>query len=311
MQNRIFVVSIEFVVAVLLSLFHTSTQAADVHCQDGWLGVRAEIIRIKPPSDGVRKQPGDGKLHENDVLCEGDTLIVPSGIAVELYEEGKAVTHTGDYKIKGGAAALTAKAAEYLKIVFAVVSPDTPPSRPTSTSVRGTQDIPNSEKATILAISPLRDLTQQSLVVGLQPVASWRDGSSAFTCEILNGSAEILWTSEAIKGGWCLFPRVPDQTARLRVRDARKRSIGWNVKIVEWREVPRPDWIDRSAGARSRPQDATAWAIWLWKEGDAQWRMQSLAMLNDASGSQWLAGYFIDHVLAENPPISASQEETP
>jgi len=288
----------------MLFLMSAFANANDVPCRSGWLSISAQVVRIKPPSGDIRKSSGIA-VHENDVLCAGDTLLIPAGVSVDLSEAGRIVTRTGEYTIPGGAAALTGKAAEYLKLALALIQPEVPAPRPTSTSVLGSQDT-GTERAAILAIAPLRDLPRQSVARGLRPVAAWRDGTPAFRCEALNQDVEALGSSEDVTNAWCRYAPLTDAAVRLRVRDSRNRSIGWNIRIVSWNDVPHPDWIEPGVQLSISPQEKTAWAIWLWQHADVSWRMQSLAMLDEASQTQWLASYFIDHVLAENPPIAAS-----
>jgi hypothetical protein len=285
----------------ILFLMSACANASDVPCKSGWLSISAQVVRIKPPSGDIRKSSGVA-VHENDVLCEGDLLLIPVGVSVDLSEAGRIVTRTGEYTIRGGAAALAGKAAEYVKLAFALIEPEVPAPRPTSTSVRGSQDA-DTRKAAILAIAPLRDLPRQSVVRGLRPIAAWRDGTPAFRCEALNQDVEALSSSSDVTNAWCRYAPLTDDTVRLRVRGSLNRSIGWNIRVASWNDVPHPDWME--PGVQLSPQEKTAWAIWLWQHADVSWRMQSLAMLDEASQTQWLASYFIDHVLAENPPIAA------
>lgn len=277
--------------------------SADGSPCNGWLSISAQVVRITPPSGDVRKRPAIA-VRESDVLCEGDTLLIPAGASVDLYEAGRTVTRTGEYTIRGGATALTGKAAEYVKLALALIDPERPVPRPTSTSVRGSQEA-GTDRGAILAIAPLRDLPRQNIAEGVRPIAAWRDGTPEFRCEALNEDVEVIGNNESVTNAWCRYAALPAAAARLRVRDARHRSIGWNVRRVSWHDVPRPNWIGPDVGASLPSQEKTAWAIWLWQNADAGWRMQSLAMLDEASQTQWLAGYFVDHILAESPPVTA------
>jgi hypothetical protein len=113
---------------------------------------------------------------------------------------------------------------------------------------------------------------------------------------------DVIVNTSGIEAGWCEFGKL-DGAVRLRVRDANRRSEGWNVTLVSWSDVPRPDWLAASATPNIASGDLTAWGIWLWSQHGAEWRMQSMAMLNSASRREWLAQYFLDHILAETPLV--------
>jgi hypothetical protein len=295
------------VLVALLGLCTAPTAFGDQAntCPGGWLSVQAEILRILPANTKLERRSGShsDKVGVDAVLCAGDVLIVPDKTTVEIYEAGRTSTHSSNYTVKASSGALASKAAQYLKVALSLVNPQPPAARPTSTSIRGFSPSAAAGAAGLFATNSLRDLPKQSLVANLSPITSWRDGAPTFRCDVVDDDLNVLWSSEELNRTWCEYGKLPGQAARLRVHDLRRRSLGWNISVVEWPQVPRPEWVAGTANASLPIPDLSAWGIWLWENGGTPWRMQSLAMLNKASDSQWLARYFLDHVLDESPPI--------
>jgi len=142
-------------------------------------------------------------------------------------------------------------------------------------------------------------------VPDLPVLVGWRDGVAPYACEAVDDSADVVWRGPPVTAAWCsVAPAGKTAVARLLVRDAARRSVGWNVAPATWRDVPRPEWVAADATAASSPADVTAWGIWLWREGGAPWRLQALAMLDAAAPRQWLASAFVDEVMAETPLVA-------
>jgi hypothetical protein len=290
----------------LWSMHGGLVSAADEPCEGGWLKVRAQIIAIDPPNKKVtiRRASGSSKDFGIDaMLCEGDKLSLPPGVeSVELYEAGRTYkVEKSGHAVQGGATAGISKASEYLKAALSGVSAFSAPApRPTATAARGGDAAAVS--LPIKGILSLRELPRQKLVRDVPVIVGWRDGASPYACEVVDDLGDVIGNTPGVKAGWCEFGKL-DGAGRLRVRDANRRSEGWNVALVPWSEVPRPDWIAASATRTLAGGDLAAWGIWLWSQPLPEWRMQAMAMLNAASRREWLAQSFLDHILAETPLV--------
>ena len=295
-----------FASLALWSMHSGTVAAAEAPCDGGWLKVHAQIIGIDPPNKRVSIRRASGvssNVGIDAMLCDGDKLSLPPGVqSVELYEAGRTYkVEKSSYAVQGGATAAVSKTAEYLKAVLSGVSVFSAPApRPTATAARGGQS--PSVSLPIKAILSLRDLPRQKLVQDAPVIFGWRDGASPYSCEVVDDMGDVIGIASDIKVGWCELDKL-DGAVRLRVRDANRRSEGWNVALVPWSDVPRPDWIAASATRTSGSGDLTAWGIWLWSEPLPEWRMQSMAMLNAAARREWLAKSFLDHILAETPLV--------
>lgn len=286
--------------------------AIDAPCGQGWLEVQAQITRIDPPAKKARKikQSGVGEdIGVDGPLCAGDTLAVPDDVRwVEYYEAGH-VTQIGTkqtHTVMATSSALVTKAAEYVRLAMQAVNLlAAPPSRPGPTASRGSGPVTAADAGSLHAILPLRDLPRQRLVPDAAVTVGWRDGQGPYSCEILDDTATSVWKSAPIDTGWCEYRSDLRLAARLVVRDTRLRTVGWNVAPAVWHDVPRPDWVAAEGNGSIEGATLAAWGVWLWQNGGPPWRLQSLAMLSRASRTEWLAGYFIDNVLAEAPPVRA------
>jgi hypothetical protein len=281
--------------------------AVDVSCKEGWFGVKAQIVRIDPAGQKVFRRRGsepDAPVGVDDTLCAGDVLRLPNEVkSIDYYEGGRTVHLTERTYTAGGTGSFGGKAGEYVKLLMgsvAVLSP--PPPRPAATSSRGTVAV---QAGPAQAILPLKDLPRQHIAIGLSTYVSWRDGHAPYACEVTDESADPLWKGTATEQGWCTIPVENRAAARLSVRDADRRALGWNVQVVQWTDVPRPKWIDGLAASQLPAAQTTAWALWLWREAAPEWRLQALGMLGSAAKNEWLAGYFLDGVLNESPPARA------
>lgn len=298
-----------FCAFVLAGMIADVALAAESSCAGGWFGARAQITRIHPAGGTVISRTASGterRVGVDAVLCAGDVLVVPAGVrSAEVYDGSKSsqVTEGGTLRLASDRQTVVGRAAEFVRLLMdSATSVSAPPPRPAATSSRGSGSKP-AEPSPIQPILPLRDLPRQRLTAGLSVPLGWRDGAEPYECHVMDELAESLAATSEGRKGWCAARVDRPQIARLVVRDAHRRSVGWNVAIVPWKEVPRPEWIDREAAAGLDSPSLTAWALWLWRSGSPQWRLQALAMLNSVVDKEWLAGYFVDSVLAETPPI--------
>lgn len=285
--------------------------ASEPTCPGGWFGVQAQVTRINPANATVQVRNARGYssvLVAPMVLCEGDTILFRNGsdgTVVELRLTGEWVqveANKGPYTIKGGTRGVSHAARAYLDAALDVFSLGAPPPRPNPTASRGNGTAPAAAEEPIRTILHLRNLPRQRITADAHPVVGWRGGVAPYACQALNENADVIWAKAELGSGWCEFGGRLDPAARLVVRDATGRSAGWNLAVVAWPNVPRPEWVRANMPDLSSA-DMTAWAIWIWETAGPEWRLQSLGMLNTAARAEWLASYFVDSVLAEAPPL--------
>jgi hypothetical protein len=293
---------------------HAAAAPGATACDQGWLGVQAMVARVSPVGTRLLRRPAGGQtavpLAVNGVLCGGDTLEFASPQApatVELYQAGGMVTRSaqqGPYTVPIGVRAMFSAAAAFLGAALEGAGElGAPPSRPQVTASRGEAGAP-AESTPIRSIKPLRDLPRQRIAADSRPIVGWRGGAAPYTCRALSPDGEAVWGSEHLNAAWCNFALGGAPVGRLQVRDAQGRSAGWNVDLVAPGDVPRPSWLPNGANVVS-DADTTAWALWLWQQGGAEWRLQALAMLNGVAGREWAASLLLDNVLAETPVVTA------
>lgn len=285
--------------------------AGEAKCPGGWFSVQAIVMHISPADAEVLQRSAHSsptRIAVNTMLCEGDTILFPKpneATVVELYRTGEMVlveSSKGAYTIRGGTRDVSRAVRAYLDAAMdAVVNLDAPPPRTSPTASRGNLTSSPAEEP-IRTILPLRTLPRQLIAADTHPVVGWRGGMAPYACHALNESSEVIWTQGDVVAGWCEFATTLLGAARIVVRDATGRSVGWNVAIVGWSNVPRPDWVPANASGLSAA-DVTAWAVWIWQTAGPEWRLQSLGMLNTAARTEWFANYFVDSVLAEAPPL--------
>jgi hypothetical protein len=299
------------VLGALLTSVSASVIAAETACEGGWFNTRAQIVRIVPPNAKVMRRTSDGSstpLAADQTLCGGDKLFVPPNVqSVEYREDNQTKSLSGgeEVLISTGAARVSGRAAQFVNTIMASVSVmRAPPPRPTGTFSRGRT---SSAPAPIQAVLPLASLGRQRIASDVPAVVAWHDGLAEYTGELVDDGDTVVWRDAPTSNGWCMFRANLTQVVRLRVRDAQQRTLGWNVDVVDWGSVPRPDWIGRGALVDLAPPEMAAWGIWLWQAAPEQWRLQSLAMLNLASRGEWIASYFLDTVLGEVPAVPAKQ----
>ena len=289
-----------------------ASHAADSKCEGGWFASKAQIVRIEPAGAKAIRRAVNGRESDvgvDEVLCAGETLVVPTGTRVrnvEYYEAGRTERlQAGGTHVMGSAAdVLSGQAAEFVRAAMgAVGSVSAPRPRPTATSTRGTGA---ADPGAMQPILSLRDAPRQRVALGSTVIPSWREGRAPYTCSVHDENGQAVWTGPPTEAGWCSALIDNPGAARLTVRDQARRSIGWNLQAVSWSDVPRPGWIDaRATGPQLPPGLQGAWAIWLWTSAPAAWRLQAMGMLDASSRSEWIAGYFLDSVLNEVPPLAA------
>lgn len=283
---------------------------AEPACEQGWLLVQAQVANVSPAGARAERLTPNRKrrqVHAGDLLCNGDTLIVPKDATVELNLAGRAVVVGGDkpsYVVEGGMASRRAAISEYLRLALGTIGSLPPPEeRPQPTHGRGGESPGTGNALPLKPILYLDELPRQRLTPDLPVVVAWRNGDAPFSCETSDANDKIIWKSPPLAALSCQVGTRAGSAARLVVRDARQRTEGWNLAPEQWSAVPRPDWIGASGGLRMASGDLSAWAIWLWQNGGEEWRLQALGMLNAAARNEWLASYFLDQALAEVPPL--------
>lgn len=166
---------------------------------------------------------------------------------------------------------------------------------PTLGAVTGTLVAPLS------AIAPLRDLPVQKLVSGSRPVLGWHGGRAPYRCQWLDRYGETLAGGEPLDSADCVAPATPPQGTALAVSGASGVDLIWRAEVVAATALPRPHWL--AADAADTAEARAAWAIWLWREGGIEWRLQALAMLG-ASREFLVASVLLDSILAESPRVT-------
>jgi hypothetical protein len=292
-------------------LLISSPASADPPLCPGFFGVRAMVLRIEPPGATPRKQRVDGggtPIKVDDLLCVGESLILPEGGAVQkvvLYSAGRAITITPGhpYLASGGMSAYALKALAFLSSVVDGVENLTPPAEE-ATGTHSRQ-IP-SEAHPLASIASLHGLPPQRLVAGTNPVVGWRGGVAPFACRAVNDTGTAVGSAQAGAAHRCTFSAGVAGASRLIAVDSASGVEGWRLgDRAAWPEVPRPPWIPSALGAKNLTSaDATAWALWVWMTAGTQWRLQALSMLDGLADAEWMAGYLRDAILAEDPRVS-------
>jgi hypothetical protein len=277
-------------------------------CPSGLFGVAAQIVKIEPRDASVELRRDGVKtrtIGQDGVICAGETLRVPENGAVrkiELYVPGgkRVLTPSDTFESHQGPLRFAAQALDWLADAFPQLGSIRPPSDiPRSTAGRG----PASTSASFMQIHAMRlldDLPTQSVAAGVQPVLSWRDGASPYTCQAVSTLGDPIWSGPRVDvESWCAIAPNLEKATQVLVRDSKDQVVSWNVRPVKWTDVPRPDWLPSRDDMLSNA-DRTAWAFWLWKRPDNGWRLQALGMLNALAGDEWVAGYIRDNLLAES-----------
>lgn len=282
----------------------------DASCPTGVFGIAAQVVKIDPPKAKLQKRLASGKLAtvgEDDVICVGESMKLPADGTVrrvELYAQGskKTLVPPDEFENQGGALRVTAQALNWIADVMPQIHALTPPpDKPRPTASRGAGD--GTVRVQIRQIRLLADLPEQRIASGVRPVLSWREGAGPYKCVAMSKKGDPVWTSPPIeRESSCTMSPKLEQAAQLLVSDRDDESAAWNVAFVPWSRVPRPDWLPHGDGALSDAEMA-AWAAWLWRSRDAEWKLQALAMLDALAPRVWIAGYLRDNLLAESEPF--------
>lgn len=279
-----------------------------------WFSVSATIARIDPRNGTVKiidakgvERPGS----VNAVVCSGETVKVEKGTSVVLYEAGTNRSLSGgngaasEY-VAGGSPAIVDAIGNYVASVLSLVtSVDTPQPEARPLNARGGA----SEQATTEAFRPiaaLRGLPLQQLTRDVTPSLGWRGGAGPYRCVVSSAAGEVVWKSPFLAVDTCTLAKVANGVSVV-LEDSSKAQFRLNLRPVEWNGVPRPEWLPPGT-ARPTPAELAAWAIWLWRSGGPEWRLQSLGMLRGAAGTHWLARNFLDQILNETPLVPPSKE---
>ncbi|MHC6225145.1 hypothetical protein ACYU03_10335 [Pseudomonas sp. X10] len=278
-------------------------------CPDGWLSIRARVNQLTPTNARLSIDRASSQTHApvtvGSVLCEGDTLLFEPGqenTQVELFEAGRLFIwegQRGPYSVPSGTKARLNAVAAYLNAAFAGAN-DLGPTlqRANPTHGRGGGA---SNNEVMRAITPLRDLPRQALVIGTRTVTGWHNGSGPWRCNWLDSDSQVLLRGEAIHAAHCRTSPAPANVAALETEDAQGATLIWPVEEVSATALPRPEWVPPGTPVLDAETRA-AWAVWLWREGGAAWRLQAVAMLNETR-DVWLAGWLLAGILAENPQV--------
>lgn len=296
--------------SALLITFLWGFSSASIACPGGWFDVKAIVVRINPTNAKVLKKSGSGNdlmvLRVDDTLCRGETILFSEGdhtTVVEVLRLGKVVSIPaagGPYTFSGGIRKIAQAVSVYVDAVLdASKGLRVPIPLSNATAGRGGEIRPFESVRPVLH---LRFLPRQRLTLDANPIVGWRGGAAPYKCEVKDHDAIQLWQKSNINGALCVYSASLDKAARIIIRDARGHTTGWNIDPVTWEDVPRPDWLPLEQ-SNVTLVDLTAWGLWLWKEASAQWRLQSLAMLNRAASEEWLAAYLRDAVLVEIPVV--------
>lgn len=320
------VASVFFGILSLLSTGATEAVEPTSGCSSGLLGVVASIYRIVPPDLPVNVQrTKEAQIEKRNIracLKGGEILTLQNRAQkVQLLVNGKFVWITagpsfrGSYKVPESVS-ISEKAANFINGIGELASITSVPFRtPTPTGIsRGDSDDDNNleprPRQPLENIRTLRNLPTQQIASNAAVVLSWREGDGPWKCEGLDQDRATVTESQPVSSGWCVLSIVQRPPVTLSVKDARGDQIAWNVTMVSPAAVPRPEWITQPETTLS-PADRTAWAIWVWRSAGPQWRLQALSMINETSGSSWLAGYVLNSILNDAPLVRASEAEIP
>lgn len=277
-----------------------SANASGKPCVGGWFDWTATVVRTEPTQALLKVRDKLGGMRSvglNDVLCGGDTVVVPRGVSVELRQSGKVrlVNEAGEYRISDSSAVIDAASTIVANLMELAGGLRPPVPRPDPTGSRGLITVVNQLKP----IMSLPKRHRQRLTADMPTLVSWRGGSPPYRCLAIKEDLTPVWLGDDVgKQGWCVIPEVSRSADRITVRDSREKSTGWNIRVTTWEEVPRPAWL-ATLPSEMLSADRTAWAAWLWHEGDPAFRLQALGMLNREVDFAPVAGQLVDYILDE------------
>jgi hypothetical protein len=296
------------IASVVVALLPPSARAVEAPCADGWLAVHADLVRAMPASAPVLRIEASGKqteIFDGQTLCEGDTVVLEPPLQYVEMRQGGRITKVsvGEHRwtVPQGLKVATAAVGEYIRLTMDALTVFSPPaSRPRATSVRGSEP---ETQAPARAVRFL-DSGEPAHVTADRPViVAWRNGTPPFAC-VADSWRQV--SPETGTARWCEFPVPPPHHQLTSIGMAGGEGgpgVHWKIDQHAWRDVPRPDWIVHENGPPASATDEMAWALWLWQHAPAEWRLQSLAMLDDAARTEWLAGSILDSILNENSPM--------
>lgn len=279
----------------------------------GVFNIAAQIVRVDPAGASLTRllRTGERKpvgLH--DVICRGETLLFAGGEAQRAVlreaDQRKVLVPAQSYVAPSGVVDAAERAFSYMAGILRTVEALPPAADiPGPNAVRGSLSPGQPSVALpIRSLTLLEDLPRQRLVRDLPVTLSWRGGSAPYQCEAVSRLGVVIRKGEAMAdGSWCALDAGQAEATQVAVRDAQGRLVTWNLELVSWSEVPRPDWLP-PARATPSAAESTAWAWWLWKSGGSPWRLQALAMMHAQAGTVWMAGYLRDQVLTETPQFA-------
>lgn len=293
------------VVLAWMSLIALTPYAARA-CPGGLFGTAGQVLEVMPAdaqaevvdAEGRRTLVGVGAL-----FCHGD-LVRPSASAslVVIHAEAQRRTLEAGQSYRAAARPVPAEA-QTLARLSGLHTPDgrlrPVPVVPEPRQIRAAGAASSAPVWPLGTLRALQALPRQKLTADLPVVLAWRGGAGPYACEAANDWGDTVRAQpQSSTVSWCVLPAaLPDSTRQLRLREQRGPALTWNIRWVDWAQVPRP--AELASTRASDATEKTAWAIWLWRQGMAEWKLQALAMLQQAAGEQWLAAYYRDLILSE------------
>jgi hypothetical protein len=270
-------------------------------CSEGWFTIRARVVMVEPASVVLHAIQGASRREVSlgALLCSGETLEVPSDSNVEVLEAGRTIKVSPRGHQVGASPAVRAAASAYVDGVLQIVQglrPALPRALPTASRGRSA---PESNYRRVRLISGLRDTPRQRLMADAQPVLAWRSGVEPYRCSVTSEDATRLWLTPPTAAGSCNLSLLQTRATRVGVYDGYGYTAGINISIVDSSMIPLPPW-----GAGDTTAERTAWAIWLWREGQPEWRLQAISMLNALADAEPIAANLLERIFDENLPFN-------
>jgi hypothetical protein len=287
---------------------HPAVVAAPADCPGGLLGVAAQIVSVQPEGAALMRTTAENQKVQavaGQHLCHGESVAVPPAgqpVSAVLHVGGqRRVLERGQsFAAAAASAALNAQAVALLDSLQLPdgglrIAPDVPEPR----LVRSAGEGATGPALQLTTLRTLRSLPRQALTGDVAPVLAWREGVGPYTCNIVSVQGDVITSRSADeRSSWCALPAGQTNATQLLVRESRGPSVTWNVRWVDWADVPRPPTLP-SLSPTASAADRAAWALWLWREAPPAWRLQGLAMLHQLAPQAWLAGYARDLILAD------------
>lgn len=283
-------------------------------CPGGLFGTAGQVLEVMPADAQVEVVDAEGHgtlVGVGALYCHGD-VVRPSASAsqVVIHAEGQRRTLAPGEAYRAAARPVPADVQTLVQLSGLRTQDGRLRPVPVVPEPRQIRAAGAASSATVWPLSTLRalqGLPRQLLTPDVPVVLAWRGGAGSYACEAANDWGDTVRAlPQPSNVSWCVLSALPDATRQLRLREQRGPALTWNIRRVDWAQVPRPAQLARARAADAA--DQTAWAIWLWRQGPAEWKLQALAMLQQVAGEQWLAAYYRDLILAEqwddalNPP---------